>query len=302
MKKEYYANGKLLLTGEYAVLDGALALALPTTYGQSLTITPTMTPFIEWASLDEKDEIWFRCKIALPSLKIETTTASNTAERLLQILNKIKTLNPEFLSNAIGIKATTKLTFPKDWGLGSSSTLIYLLSQWGKVNPYEVLRATFGGSGYDIACAKYSKPILFRHNEQEPLVTEIDFKPDFSNQLFFIYLNKKKNSRDAINAYRKLDMDKDSLISKIDTITANILKSTTLSTFEHLLVAHEELLARILNVVPVKQLLFPDYYGYVKSLGAWGGDFILATGDHNTPSYFKKLGYDTVIPYSKMIL
>ena len=37
-KKEFYAHGKLLLTGEYAVLDGALSLALPTQYGQRMEV------------------------------------------------------------------------------------------------------------------------------------------------------------------------------------------------------------------------------------------------------------------------
>ena len=30
----FYSNGKLLITGEYVVLDGAKALALPTKFGQ----------------------------------------------------------------------------------------------------------------------------------------------------------------------------------------------------------------------------------------------------------------------------
>ena len=38
MEKTFYSNGKLLITGEYLVLDGAKALALPTKYGQYLTV------------------------------------------------------------------------------------------------------------------------------------------------------------------------------------------------------------------------------------------------------------------------
>ena len=65
---------------------------------------------------------------------------------------------------------------------------------------------------------------------------------------------------------------------------------------------HEALLSSILKIEPVKQRLFPDFFGMMKSLGAWGGDFVLATGDDKTISYFKSKGYPTVIPYSKMIL
>ncbi len=37
--------------------------------------------------------------------------------------------------------------------------------------------------------------------------------------------------------------------------------------------------------------IFLDYFGQTKSLGAWGGDFILATGNKDTPKYFKNKGY-----------
>ena len=37
--KYFYSPGKLLLTGEYVVLDGAKSLAIPTIFGQSLNIT-----------------------------------------------------------------------------------------------------------------------------------------------------------------------------------------------------------------------------------------------------------------------
>ena len=41
MKQTFYSNGKLLITGEYLVLDGAKAFALPTKFGQKLTIEET---------------------------------------------------------------------------------------------------------------------------------------------------------------------------------------------------------------------------------------------------------------------
>ena len=59
MKKTYYSNGKLLLTGEYLVLDGALSLAVPTQFGQSLTVETIDERKLIWKSLDEKGNIWF---------------------------------------------------------------------------------------------------------------------------------------------------------------------------------------------------------------------------------------------------
>ena len=40
----FYSHGKFLLTGEYLVLKGALALALPLKLGQSMTVETVCTP------------------------------------------------------------------------------------------------------------------------------------------------------------------------------------------------------------------------------------------------------------------
>jgi hypothetical protein len=47
----FYSNGKLLLTGEYVVLDGAEALALPTRFGQNLKVKQGVTQELKWLSL-----------------------------------------------------------------------------------------------------------------------------------------------------------------------------------------------------------------------------------------------------------
>ena len=59
MKKEFYSNGKLLITGEYLVLDGAKAFALPTKFGQNLIIEKGNDQEIKWASFDSDGSIWF---------------------------------------------------------------------------------------------------------------------------------------------------------------------------------------------------------------------------------------------------
>ena len=47
----YYSNGKLLITGEYAVLNGALSLALPSSLGQKLIVQPSQNAF-SWEAFD----------------------------------------------------------------------------------------------------------------------------------------------------------------------------------------------------------------------------------------------------------
>ncbi|ASV30652.1 GYDIA family GHMP kinase [Maribacter cobaltidurans] len=299
---EFYSNGKLLLTGEYAILDGARGLALPTKFGQFLTIKKSKTGQINWQSLTDKNTPWFTADIDLKDFKILNTSDIISAQRLVEIFKETKVLNPSFLKDYQGVYIDTKLSFPKDWGLGSSSTLINNIAQWAQVDPYELLKATFGGSGYDIACAQNDTPIVFHKIEDKPEVSKVDFNPIFKDQLFFIYLNKKQNSREAIAIYRQLAIDKGKLITKVNDLTAQLIESKNLDTFEAIVNQHEILLSEVLNTPTIKKQLFPDYPHSVKSLGAWGGDFILATGRQEDMDYFSRKGYATVIPYSKIIL
>lgn len=304
----FYSNGKLLLTAEYTVLDGAKALAIPTQYGQSLAVFSADEPIIQWQSLDENNSVWFECELEPKSLKLITSTfysddenpTENTAAMLQKILRAAQMLNPQFLADKNGLQISTKLTFPRNWGLGSSSTLINNIANWAQIDAYQLLKKTFDGSGYDLACAQKNTPILYQLKSQNPNIEAVDFNPSFKNQLYFIHLNQKQNSRDGIEHYRKYRGNLGNIILEISSITDEILKVSNLTDFEKLIAQHEQLIAQIIGQKPIQQSIFADYFGQIKSLGAWGGDFILATGNENTPDYFIKKGYQTVIPYHKM--
>ena len=302
MKKEFYSNGKLLISGEYAVLDGALGFAIPSSYGQSLHVTPTTSGFLEWTSLDENDEIWFSAKFDLKDLRVVSTSDETIAKTLTSLLLEANAQNPLLLTESDGFQIETHLTFPRSWGLGSSSTLINNIAQWGRVDAFQLLQNAFGGSGYDIACAQYNSPLTYQLKDGNPQVEKIDFDPIFKEHLFFIHLNQKQNSKEAIANYREQQFDKPQLVKEVSNITKKMIGASTLSGFETLMEEHEALLSKALKIQPVKQRLFPDYFGAIKSLGAWGGDFVLATGDEKTRSYFKSKGFETVISYSKMSL
>ncbi|MBC8755421.1 GHMP kinase [Kordia sp. YSTF-M3] len=298
----FYSNGKLLLTGEYVVLDGAKAFAIPTKYGQSLVATPINEPKLIWESLDSIGNVWFQHEFNLDSITSETTHTDEVSQTLNKLLAEAKRLNPEFLNNTTGFHVKTTLTFPRNWGLGSSSTLIHNIALWANVNPYTLLWNAFKGSGYDIACAKHHTPIIYEINDQQPKVTEVSFSPSFSDQLYFVHLNKKENSRDAIIRYNERKGTIANEIKVINAITTEMIASKSLLDFELLLKEHEQIIADIIQEIPVQERLFADYFGQIKSLGAWGGDFVLATGNEETPAYFEKKGYETVIPFSDMIL
>ncbi|MFH6603515.1 GYDIA family GHMP kinase [Maribacter algicola] len=302
MTKNFYSNGKLLLSGEYAILDGAKGLAVPTKFGQSLNVTEEDSAMLHWKSIDEKGNIWFEGRYELLSFAEVSSSDAKISKTLIAILRQAKGLNPKFLVEPGGLRVETKLTFSQNWGLGTSSTLINNIAQWSGVDPYALLAKTFGGSGYDIACAQNDSPVLFWLEDSRPKTKVVHYDPPFKDRLFFIHLNKKQNSREGIADYRKKHFDQIELINSLSDVSLQLLKCKKLNLFEELISKHEDLLSRALNLKPVGEKLFSDYSGAIKSLGAWGGDFILATGDNRTPDYFKEKGYETIIPYSQMVL
>ena len=303
--KTFYSNGKLLITGEYVVLDGALSLAVPTKFGQSLSIESIAEPKISWKSFDNDAAVWFENTFFFDEITSGFINSHNdVSKRIIQILNAAKTLNPNFLNTENGFKISTHLTFPKNWGLGTSSTLTNNIAQWANVNAFELLEKTFGGSGYDIACAQNNLPITYQlHTVQAGRHTKkVDFNPEFKDHLYFVYLNKKQNSRDGIATYHANKHNIESVISEINTITTQLIDCKTLTDFEFLIKQHENIISKIIKQKTVKALLFNDFNGSIKSLGAWGGDFILVTSEVNPTSYFKPRGFDVVISYDDMVL
>jgi len=294
-----YSNGKLLITGEYLVLNGAEALALPLSCGQSLNYKKTNDNLIKWNSYDLKNKIWFSAIIDKNNFKVIKSSDSTVCKRLNQILKSIRNHNSEFL-NKNGYEIETKLNFDKDWGLGSSSTLISNLSKLANVDPYIILNETFGGSGYDIACSKVNYPILYSLINGKRVIQKVEFNPIFKKNLYFIYLNKKQDSGKEITSYRNLKIS-DSDIDKVTSISKQIIKTKSQQEFNLLLDSHEEILSSILKRETIKKELFYDFEGSIKNLGAWGGDFILSSSTSNPSSYFFSKGFNKILTYDEMV-
>ncbi len=298
MTQTYHANGKLLLSGEYFILDGAVGLALPTKFGQTLTVESSSEKGIFWKSLDHENKVWFESQFS-ESLEIISSSDKDVAKTLQNILLKSQISN-------LNSQITTKLDFPQNWGLGSSSTLISLLSQWSGVDAYELLAKTFGGSGYDIACATANSAITYQLTTHDSrLTTAINFQPSFSNHLYFVHLGKKQNSREGIQHYKNLTVDKSDYIEQISALTQKIIHANELDEFCYYLEVHENIVGNVLNLRKVKEIYFSDFPGTVKSLGAWGGDFILVASDESPEmitTYFQQKGFSTLLSYKDMIL
>jgi len=306
----YYSNGKLLLTGEYLVLDGAKSLAIPTKFGQDLIVEKIKEAQIIWGSFTHTGECWFEAVFDLKKLRLVNCTfnsenegnADVIAETLLSVLREAKGLNPDFLNSENGFLVKTNLTFHRNWGLGSSSTLINSIAAWAKVDAFKLLWNSFKGSGYDIACAQNNSSIFYQIENKEPVVNQVEFNPIFKEKLFFVHLNKKQDSKEGIAKFRESNINFDQEIKRISAISDAFLNANTLEYFESLIVEHERIISSIIKLKPIKEKLFPDYFGEIKSLGAWGGDFVLVTGNSETPGYFKNKGFETILTYSEMIL
>lgn len=303
MKKTFYSNGKLLITGEYVVLDGAKALALPTKFGQNLIVKNGKNKQIEWKSFDKDGSIWFEDIISFESIlnkeKFESDKIKNT---LIEILHEAYVLNPKFIEESEGYVITTELTFPKFWGLGTSSTLINNIAEWLSIDAFELLRTSFGGSGYDIACAQKNTPLLYQLKDGKPTIESVAFNPDFTDNLYFVYLNKKQSSKAAIASYYSKQNNISEVIKKIDQITETILIADTLKLFAYQIEKHEMIMSDVLEMQTIQETYFSDFKGIVKSLGAWGGDFVLAVSKENPTDYFKEKGFTTILTYNEMIL
>ena len=301
--KTFAANGKLLLTGEYLVLKGALALALPTKLGQTLTVATVQAPALQWDA-HKSDGPWFSATLDPITLEVIATDDGPKAGKLAIILKALRALNPDAFEP--GLRFETHLEFPTEWGLGSSSTLISNLAQWAEVNPYELLRNTLGGSGYDIACATASQPLYYQLVNGHPQSCPAPFQPPFTDRLFFVYQGKKQHSSSEVKAFdaRWEEANLTTELLTVSELSSALPSITYFEDFCTLLQVHENLLSRCLNRPPVQQQ-FPDFKGVLKSLGAWGGDFLLAATEQpyeEVAAYFTQHGLDTVIRYHDIIL
>lgn len=301
----YHSNGKFLLTSEYLVLKGALALALPLKLGQSLEVEELETnkDQLHWEAFRPEGK-WFSVSLDRENPANYSTVNPEKAKRLSEILQAVKQLNPKAFEGN-DLQFTTRLDFDPNWGLGSSSTLIVNLARWANVNPYELLKLTFGGSGYDIACATAEQPIYYQLIDGKPQFETVDFRPPYADHLFFIYQGQKQSSSKEIKAFlakaNPADVQKD--IEAVSEISRAVPKCETLNEFALLMQCHERIISRCIGQEPV-QKRFPDFEGTLKSLGAWGGDFILAAtewDESQVKAYFKKKGLEVIFGYKDIV-
>lgn len=307
MISSFYASAKLLLTGEYLVLKGAKALAVPLKKGQSLVVEETEiqgSGYIEWEAwvLERR---WFSAVLNLPDLTVSETDNGAVAAALKNIFAGIESIQPSTFRSGIRYRFKTMSDFDHSWGFGSSSALVANLAMWARVDPLELCFKVSGGSGYDVAAAVSKGPILYWLDHGKPHSTPVSFNPDFRNQIWFIYLGCKQDTRKGIAGFLSGAFVLPRDIEAMNELTDEFLGAIQPDDLMRAMHRHEVLLSGILKQPRIHQSLFRDFVGEIKSLGAWGGDFAMVV----TPmpasyvhAYFSMKGLNMVFRFDELVL
>ncbi|WP_185226189.1 GYDIA family GHMP kinase [Chryseobacterium indologenes] len=295
-----FSPGKLMLTSEYFAIDGALVLAVPTRLGQEFFFEERKDKksLILWEAYHQ-DKLWLTAVIDYNNWQIVETNIPSSAEFILKTLYNVQQLSTTRFKSDLSYHLKTNLQFPADYGLGSSSTLMNNLGEWADINPFHLNSISLGGSGYDIAVAKEKSAILFQ-NKPEIRYEKVDFNPPFKNELIFIHLNQKQDSREGITLYKSKNKSPE-LINEFSDITKKILLCNELESFSELMMIHERKIADFLEILTVREKLFSDCPSFVKSLGAWGGDFVMSAKFGGFKDYFWEKGFTTVFEWPEII-
>jgi len=267
------ANGKLLISGEYLVLAGARALALPLKFGQELQVIENPDPVIRWISR-QPGGIWFSCDLDPVECKILATNEPSTASILSKLLLNAHKLNGSFPDHRTGSNVTVTANYPVNWGLGSSSTLISLVARWANVDPYSLFRLVSEGSGYDIACANTSGMIFYRWDGNQPVITATQPGKGLQDCAYFVSLGNKQDSKTEVKSFLNNRKFSPKDIDAISELSTKICQTQTADELSGLVVEHESILSKLLNRESIATR-FRNFRGTVKSLGAWGGDFAM---------------------------
>jgi mevalonate kinase len=289
--KEFYAHGKLLLTGEYAITQGANGFAVPTTLGQKLTVKFLDSPNIHWQAYTATGDCWLDVLLS-SQLQILKTDQPKEAQHLVKQLQIVAAHSDKLTG---GLHFETHLEFDRSWGLGSSSTFTSLLAQFANLDVLDLFHGAHGGSGYDLACASATGPILYHIEKGLAEVTPVKWAPDFADDLAFVFSGKKQLTSESLALVEKQPFHQQQ-IQKINELTAAFVGASTLERLESVMREHEEFIGGHLGMLPVSEHLFKGYDGAVKSLGGWGGDFVLVTRYSKNQQWLNENGFKHTLP------
>lgn len=301
----WFSNGNLIISGEYYVLAGAKALAIPLRTGQKMDVDigENDKSIIKWTTNVFGKE-WFKAEMETENIEITATSDPDIAQRLQKILNELSFLSPYVFSGGRSYNISCNIGFNPDWGWGSSATLISNLSGWAGIDPFVLNKLVSSGSGYDIAASQSPSPIFFRLADGVPEIKPAIFNPSFKDSILFVYLGKKQNTETSIIKSIGPVRKNQNLIPAISSLTHKIAEEGNLAEFMRIISEHEKIIASTLKQPRIKDERFPDFEGEIKSLGAWGGDFAMVVSPHGEAfirNYFIKKGLDPIFRFDDIV-
>jgi mevalonate kinase len=301
----YFSNGNLLIAGEYFVLEGAKAFAVPLKYGQEMQVDKLTNEnnTIHWSVLELSKPL-FSVDFDSEKLDISSQFPNERSLRLQQILRALKSLKPDLFREKRSYWVRCNIEFNLNWGWGSSSSLMCNLASWAGTDPFKLNRLVSSGSGYDIATSGSQTPVFFRIVDKKQSIEPATFNPPFKENIVFIYTGRKQNSQDSIlrniasiRKYRKM-------VPVISWLSEKMSCEKNIGEFIGYVAEHEKILSGILNMQRIKEMYFRDFDGELKSLGAWGGDFIMAVSPGSSEyisKYFRMKGIHTMFRFENII-
>jgi len=298
------ANGKLLITGEYLVMEGAKALAFPICYGQQMIIKPISANVLIWKS-SQYGKTWFSTEYNTEDLKIIKTSDIKTALHLQFILKSAKKLNPEFLNSKQSYAVNINADYNLEWGFGSSSTLIYTIAKWALINEFSLYKMLFSGSAYDLACASCNSPIFYQLVNNNPSVKPTEFGEAIKKHAIFGFLGKKQNSNIEVERFKMLKFKNKNAVKRVTELADEICNASTAAELIKSITEHEQIISEILKKPTLADQKFSNFKGTVKSLGAWGGDFAMFVSEktlEETKEELKQYGITTVFSYKDLLI
>lgn len=262
-----------MLFGEYAVLAGAWSCALPVKFRQNFEVSvKDGQGMVRWQSFDYEGKEWMNCQFRLQD---ETSELLTVLRPLHQMLHHISQNRPDLCGAEKDLHVRIKASFRKEWGLGSSSALIANLARWSETDPFALMQVSFPGSGYDVAAAFHDQAIMYRLTEEGREIDSLQALPDFLSDYRVVFLGKKVNSRESVSDVQSNIKNLQFYREQLDQWAISALESEDASAFNQLMFQYEQTLADVLGLTPTGRQ-FPEYPGFMKSLGAWGGDALLA--------------------------
>jgi mevalonate kinase len=291
----FTAHGKLLLTGEYAITQSARGIAMPTSFGQYLVVESHEGPeHVLWEALDQDGHSWLSV-----GFDREGHILHCSSEAMAQKLQTF--LAPVRHSNAwnTAVRVQTKVDFPRLWGLGTSSTLCALIAQWAEMDAM-FYRRLHGGSGYDLACAQAKGPISYELRHEQPVIKEVQL-PEVLKKTVFVYRGAKQNTDSSLKLVGRKPFST-AQCEEISHLSEAFLIANSVDELEDIIEQHECLIANHLGLERAIEGPFKGIHGQVKSLGGWGGDFVMLTRFEENRQWLETNGFTTIIPFETMAL